>query len=99
MKTLLKNGTLIDYKTNIFEKYDILIKKYRSYSNLCTDPALKSLCCQTADKHQAHFDTLMSSSWIFDSFSTSQSQGAHISYFSCTKAIRHPSSSGQRPDH
>lgn len=26
MKTLLKNGTLIDYKTNIFEKYDILIQ-------------------------------------------------------------------------
>ena len=27
MKTLLKNGTLIDYKTNIFEKYDILIEE------------------------------------------------------------------------
>ena len=26
MKTLLKNGTLIDYKTNTFEKYDILIQ-------------------------------------------------------------------------
>ncbi len=26
MKTLLKNGTLIDYKTNIFEKRDILIE-------------------------------------------------------------------------
>ena len=26
MKTLIKNGTLIDYKTNIFEKYDILIE-------------------------------------------------------------------------
>jgi len=26
MKTLLKNGTLIDYKTNIFEKYDVLIQ-------------------------------------------------------------------------
>lgn len=26
MKTLLKNGTLIDYKTNINEKFDILIK-------------------------------------------------------------------------
>ena len=26
MKTLLKNGTLIDYKTSIFEKYDILIQ-------------------------------------------------------------------------
>ena len=26
MKTLLKNGTLIDYKTNIFEKKDILIE-------------------------------------------------------------------------
>ena len=26
MKTLLKNGTLIDYKTNTYEKYDILIK-------------------------------------------------------------------------
>ena len=23
MRTLLKNGTLIDYKTNTFEKYDI----------------------------------------------------------------------------
>ena len=27
MKKLLKNGTLIDYKTNIFEKYDILIEE------------------------------------------------------------------------
>lgn len=27
MKMLLKNGTLIDYKTNTFEKYDILIQK------------------------------------------------------------------------
>lgn len=26
MKTLLKNGTLIDYKTNTFEKYDILLQ-------------------------------------------------------------------------
>ncbi len=26
MRTLLKNGTLIDYQTNIFEKYDILIQ-------------------------------------------------------------------------
>ncbi len=26
MKTLLKNGTLIDYKTNIFEKRDVLIE-------------------------------------------------------------------------
>ena len=26
MTTLLKNGTLIDYKTNIFEKYDVLIQ-------------------------------------------------------------------------
>ena len=25
MKMLLKNGTLIDYKTNTFEKFDILI--------------------------------------------------------------------------
>ncbi len=26
MKTLLKNGTLIDYKTNTFGKFDILIQ-------------------------------------------------------------------------
>lgn len=26
MRTLLKNGTLIDFKTNIFEKYDVLIQ-------------------------------------------------------------------------
>ena len=26
MRTLLKNGTLIDYKTNTFEKFDILIQ-------------------------------------------------------------------------
>ena len=29
MKTLLKNGTLIDYKTNIFEKKDIIIENER----------------------------------------------------------------------
>ena len=27
MKMLLKNGTLIDYKTNTFEKFDILIQE------------------------------------------------------------------------
>jgi len=37
----------------------MLIKKYRAYSNLCTDPTLKTVCDQVADKHQKHFDTLM----------------------------------------
>ena len=36
-----------------------LIKKYRAYSNLCTDPSLKTVCDQVADMHQKHFDTLM----------------------------------------
>ena len=27
MKMLLKNGTLIDYKTNTFDKFDILIQE------------------------------------------------------------------------
>ena len=37
-----------------------LVKKYRAYSSLCTDPILKSTCNQIADRHQKHFDTLMS---------------------------------------
>ncbi len=37
----------------------VLVKKYRTFANQCSDPQLKTKCSQIADRHQAHFDTLM----------------------------------------
>jgi len=37
----------------------VLIKKFNSYSELCTDPTLKTKCQQIAGKHQQHFNKLM----------------------------------------
>ena len=47
MKTLLKNGTLIDYKTNVFEKKDILINndKIEKIANDITDEADNIIDC------------------------------------------------------
>lgn len=47
MKTLLKNGTLIDYKTNTFEKKDILIEddKIKKIENRITEEADKVIDC------------------------------------------------------
>ena len=47
MKTLLKNGTLIDYKTNTFEKYDILIEneKIKTISKDITEQVDKIIDC------------------------------------------------------
>ena len=47
MKTLLKNGTLIDYKTNIFAKKDILIEndKITKISDSIEDTADKIIDC------------------------------------------------------
>ena len=47
MKTLLKNGTLIDYKTDRFEKYDILIEneKIKTISKDITEQADKIIDC------------------------------------------------------
>lgn len=47
MKTLLKNGTLIDYKTNTFEKKDILIEEDRikKIANEITESADKVIDC------------------------------------------------------
>lgn len=47
MKTLLKNGTLIDYKTNTFAKKDILIEddKIKKIGNDVNEPADKIIDC------------------------------------------------------
>ena len=47
MKTLLKNGTLIDYKTNTFEKKDILLEndKIAKIANTIQDTAEKIIDC------------------------------------------------------
>ncbi len=37
----------------------MLVKKYKAYSQSATDPQIKSYCEQIADKHKLHFDTLM----------------------------------------
>ena len=47
MSILLKNGTLIDYKTNIFDKYDILIEddKIKKIGKSLTDDCTKVIDC------------------------------------------------------
>ena len=47
MKTLLKNGTLIDYKTNTFEKLDVLIQdeKITKIEKNITEEADKIIDC------------------------------------------------------
>lgn len=36
----------------------LLVKKYQSLANQCTDPQLKAICTEVAGKHQQHFNTL-----------------------------------------
>ncbi|MEA5012492.1 MAG: spore coat protein [Angelakisella sp.] len=36
-----------------------LVKKYKLYSTLCTDPQLRTKCEQQAAKHQNHYNTLL----------------------------------------
>lgn len=38
---------------------EILVKKYRTFSNRCTDANLKNKCSSIADTHQRHFNTLL----------------------------------------
>ncbi len=38
---------------------EILVKKYRSFAEQCTDNALKTKCTSIADTHQKHFNTLL----------------------------------------
>ncbi|MCI1982294.1 MAG: spore coat protein [Oscillospiraceae bacterium] len=37
-----------------------LITKLKAYSQMCTDQTLKTKCDEMAQKHQGHFDKLMS---------------------------------------
>ena len=37
----------------------VLIKKYRTFSSLCSDTELKKKLGEIADKHQQHFNTLV----------------------------------------
>lgn len=36
-----------------------LVKKYRTFASQVTEPALRTKCNQIADRHQQHFDTLL----------------------------------------
>jgi len=36
----------------------VLVKKYRTFANQCSDTELRTKCNQIADRHQMHFDTL-----------------------------------------
>lgn len=38
----------------------LLITKIRAYSDICTDQQLKQKCSCIADKHQTHYDQLLS---------------------------------------
>ena len=37
----------------------MLIKKFRAYASVATDPQIKTTCEQIANQHKQHFDTLM----------------------------------------
>lgn len=37
----------------------MLVKKYKAYSQTATDPQIKASCEQMANQHKQHFDTLM----------------------------------------
>jgi rubrerythrin len=37
----------------------LLIKKYKTYSQGCSDPQIKSTCEQIASQHQSHYNTLL----------------------------------------
>ena len=37
----------------------LLVTKYRTFSEQCSDPTLKTKCAQIADRHQMHFNTLL----------------------------------------
>jgi len=39
---------------------EVLVKKYKTFSSFLTDPQLKNKCVQIAERHQKHFNTLMS---------------------------------------
>lgn len=38
----------------------LLVTKIRAYSDICTDPQLSQKCSCIADKHQTHYDQLLS---------------------------------------
>jgi rubrerythrin len=38
----------------------LMIKKYNSFSDQCSDPQLKSKCKQIAQQHQQHYNRLFS---------------------------------------
>lgn len=37
----------------------MLVKKFKAYSQVATDPQIKNSCEQIANQHKQHFDTLM----------------------------------------
>lgn len=37
----------------------MLVKKYKAYSQAAIDPQIKASCEQMANQHKQHFDTLM----------------------------------------
>lgn len=37
----------------------LLIKKFKSYATMTTDPQIKSTCENIAAQHKTHYDTLM----------------------------------------
>lgn len=37
----------------------MLIKKFKAYAQMATDPHVKTTCDQIANQHKQHFDTLM----------------------------------------
>ncbi|MCL2487371.1 MAG: spore coat protein [Oscillospiraceae bacterium] len=38
----------------------LLVKKYQTYAQMCSDPTIKSHCEQMAGQHRNHFNRLVS---------------------------------------
>jgi len=59
MNVQLTAKELSSIEDQLYHEYTV-IQKYRSYAENCTDQALAAKCTQFADKHQGHFNTLLS---------------------------------------
>lgn len=49
----------LDFLKDQLTREQTLAKKCMQYSEMCTDPQLKSKCGQIAQKHQDHYNTLL----------------------------------------
>lgn len=49
----------LTFISDIMDTEQNLVKKYKMYAGLCSDPEIKTKCEQEAAKHQGHYNTLL----------------------------------------